>query len=370
MVDRRTGGGGAVTGLAASLPVHLTGPSAVAAADVAVSIRGLSKRFVVRRTLREILRRPFDWTYQQAVNGVECDVLAGEFFGLLGPNGAGKTTLFKMLATFVTPDSGTAIVCGADLRQEPGVVRRLVTPAVADERSLRWRLTARENLKLFATLYDVPHRELDSRVDELLAAVGLSETNNKLVGQFSTGMKQRLVIARALIPRPRLLLLDEPTRGLDPLLARSFRGFLREEIGRRQGCTVMLATHNAEEAFELCDRVAILDRGHLRAVGSAGQLREEFGHQRYHIWTRTPDHRSFADLTRLDIVRIGSEPATDDGWTIVEVELTGGTERAAEAMHHLVAGGAVVARFERVSTSLADLIERVVQRAGKEAKNA
>src|SRR5204863_6895213 len=107
--------------------------------------------------------------------------------GLLGPNGAGKTTLFKTLATLISPDQGSATVAGHDLSIEAHIVRRLVTPAIADERSLRWRLTARENLRLYATLYEVPKKELNTRVDELLAAVGLESTGHKLVGQFSTG---------------------------------------------------------------------------------------------------------------------------------------------------------------------------------------
>jgi ABC-2 type transport system ATP-binding protein len=342
-------------------------------ADTAVRLRNISKRFVIRRSVLEIVRHPFRWNHQQALRDVTCDIKTGEFFGLLGPNGAGKTTLFKILATFVTPDSGTAVVSGHDLGTNPAQVRQLVTPAVADERSLRWRLTARENLRLYATLYDVPREGMLARVDELLLAVGLHETGNKLVGQFSTGMKQRLLIARALIPKPKILLLDEPTRGLDPLLARSFRKFLREEIGRRQGCTVLLATHNAEEAFELCDRVAVLDRGRLLVVGSADDLAEEFGHQRYRVWTRTPHHRSFDELARQGVARVAPDERTsEDGWTVVELELLGGPDRAAEVVHELVGQGAVVARFERVGTSLADLIERVVLRSkdGKEDRHA
>jgi ABC-2 type transport system ATP-binding protein len=335
-------------------------------ADVAVSIRGVSKRFVARRSFREMLRHPFHRAYQQALVDVSCDVQTGEFFGLLGPNGAGKTTLFKTLATLITPDAGSVQVAGHDLGSEPAIVRQLVTPAIADERSLRWRLTARENLRLYAVLYGLTKREVGTRVDELLEAVGLHDTRHKLVGQFSTGMKQRLLIARALIPRPRILLLDEPTRGLDPLLARSFRRFLREEIGRRQGCTVLLATHNAEEAFDLCDRVGILDRGRLLVVGRAAELRERFGHQRYRVWTRTPLHPAFDDLPTAGVERIGvDERSGEDGWAAVELELSGGSGRAADVVRRLVHDGVAIARFERAATSLADLIEHVVEASRK-----
>ncbi len=333
-------------------------------ADVAVSLRGVSKRFVERRSFKEVLRRPFDRRYQQALRDVTCDIPVGEFFGLLGPNGAGKTTLFKIIANFVEPDGGTVIVHGVDAQRDAAGVRRLVTPAVADERSLRWRLTAHENLRLFAALYRVPPREIPSRVDELLAAVGLEQTGSKMVGQFSTGMKQRLLIARALIPRPRVLLLDEPTRGLDPLLARSFRAFLKEEVGRRHGCTVLVATHNAEEAFELCGRVGVLDRGRLLVVGEAARLREQFGHPLYRVWTSTPQHPAFREVERRGLARLAaSERVLEDGWTIMEIELHGEIDRAAEVIQVLVSQGAVIGRFERVGTSLADLIEHVVMGA-------
>ena len=335
--------------------------------DQAVSIRlqSVSKRFPLRRSMAEILRHPWRRGYQQALRDVSVDIRSGEFFGLLGPNGAGKTTLFKILATFVTPDTGTAIIDGHDVRTAASAVRSLVTPAVADERSLRWRLTARENLKLFATLYGVPAAEMNRRIDDLLQAVGLDDTGRKLVGGFSTGMKQRLLMARSLIPRPRVLLLDEPTRGLDPLLARTLRHFLRDEIGRKQGCTVLIATHNAEEAFELCDRVGILDRGRLLIVGSATALRDRFGQDRYRLWTREPGHPSFDDLARIGVRRTSADEPSEDGWTVVEVEGAGTLNDAAHLVRHLVDRGVSIARFERSATSLADLIEQVVLQAGK-----
>jgi ABC-2 type transport system ATP-binding protein len=346
-------------------PQPRTPPEGAAAADVAISLRSVSKRFLERRSLRETVRHPFRRRYHQALRDVTCDIPAGEFFGLLGPNGAGKTTLFKIVSNFVTPDGGTVLVHGIDARLEPGRVRGLVTPAVADERSLRWRLSARENLRLFATLYAVPSGEVDARVSELLEAVGLHETGHKMAGQFSTGMKQRLLIARALIPRPRVLILDEPTRGLDPLLARTFRTFLKEDVGKRHNCTVLVATHNAEEAFELCDRVGVLDRGRLLVVGDATRLREEFGHPLYRIWTSTPQHGAFQELERRGLARLTEEERIrQDGWTLVDIELAGDIDMAAEAIRLLVSQGAVIGRFERVGTSLADLIERVVMSEG------
>src|SRR5690606_10731394 len=153
------------------------------------------------------------------VDHVSFDVNTAEFFGLLGANGAGKTTLFRMLGTQLLPDGGTAQIDGRDIVRESRAVRELLTPVVADERSLNWRLTASENLDLFATLYGIPREQRRARVRELLERVELHEAGSKMVGTFSSGMKQRLLIARALLPNPRVLLLDEPTRSLDAVSA-------------------------------------------------------------------------------------------------------------------------------------------------------
>ena len=247
-------------------------PAPAPGGRIAVHMEGLRKRFSVRRPLDEVIRRPFAKKYAQALQDVTCEVEEGEFFGLLGPNGAGKSTLFKTLATLVTPDAGNATILGHDIVRDPHEVRRVLVPVVADERSLRWRLSARENLRLYAVLYGVPSAGLSDRVDHVLDVVQLGGTGSQMVGQFSSGMKQRLLIARALLASPRVLLLDEPTRGLDPVSARTLRTFLKDEICHRHGCTVLLATHNTEEAFELCDRVAILEKGRVLVSGPASHL--------------------------------------------------------------------------------------------------
>jgi ABC-2 type transport system ATP-binding protein len=183
-----------------------------------------------------------------------------------------------------------------------------------------------------------------------------------MVGTFSSGMKQRLLIARALLARPRVLLLDEPTRSLDPLSARRFREFLRNEIAGAQGCTVLLATHNAEEALDLCDRLAVLDRGRLLAVGSARELAQGLGEERYQVWTRTPDVASFAVLSAQRLITDVVCTPQPDGWSVVELNIPGGDERAADVVSMLVQGGAQVARVEKARVALADLLENLVRR--------
>ncbi|HEX6533540.1 MAG TPA: ABC transporter ATP-binding protein [Gemmatimonadaceae bacterium] len=333
----------------------------------AVVIDGLGKRFPERRRWTEMLRHPRSTRWVSVVQGVSVSIAEGEFFGLLGPNGAGKTTLFKMLATLIIPDEGTALVGGHDIVRQPAAVRRILSPVIADERSLYWRLSALENLELYGALQGLDARSRRARAGELLEVVGLSDAGEKIVGSFSSGMKQRLLIARALIGQPRVLLLDEPTRSLDPISARAFRAFLREEITGRQGCTVVLATHNAEEALELCDRVAVLDHGRLLAAGTAERLAREIGDERYRMWTRDPFHPGIGALVERGVAGgVATRGMDEEGWTRVEMEIPGGSERAAQVVAFLVEQGVSVARFERVSLSLADLIERIVERARSE----
>jgi ABC-type multidrug transport system ATPase subunit len=331
------------------------------AGEPALRLRHLTKRFRVRRGLVASLRQPRAGSWVHAVQDVSCDVQPGEFFGLLGPNGAGKTTLFKMLATLTSPDEGTATVYGADVMREPRAVRRMVAPVAADERGLHWRLSALENLRLFATLYDLRGATMNERVQEVLRVVGLIGAERRVVGTYSSGMRQRLLIARALLIRPRVLLLDEPTRSLDPVSARDFRNFLREEVVGPGKCTVVMATHSAEEALELCDRVAVLHQGRLLAVGAARELEREFSDDRYRIRTRDPEHRGWQTLELEGaITRRSVGEAEADGWTPVECQLPGGRDAAAHVLASLIRTGVEVADFERVELSLADLIERIV----------
>ena len=328
----------------------------------AVVLDRLTKSFAKQRGWRSILTgaRPEP---VRALTDVSCEVRAGEFFGLLGENGAGKTTLFKILATLVTPDVGSATVNGFDVMRSPDRVREVLAPVIADERSLHWRLSARENMRLFAALHGLRGANAARRIDELLVLVNLVEAADRLVSGFSSGMKQRLLVARTLLARPSVLLLDEPTRSLDPISARAFRRFLREDVVLAQGCTVLLATHNAEEAFELCDRVGVLHRGQLVAVGQTSELARQVGEDRFALWIRPADQSAMAVLIARGVVR-DAKPFTneDGGWSRVDCDLRGGLDGAAEAVAFLTQAGVSVARCEPVKLSLADLLERVLAR--------
>ncbi len=207
-----------------------------------------------------------------ALDHVNLRIRTGELFGLLGPNGAGKTTLVKCLSTILIPDEGTAIINGFDIRKQTTLVRASLGMVIGGERTLYWKLTARDNLMYFASLYKMPRKRIKERVDELLETMNLLDRADERLEDYSTGMRQKVAIARALLHDPPVLLLDEPTLGLDPTFSRQIRNQIRE-LSKKEGKTVLLATHYMEEADELCDRIAIVNEGKIIAVGTSDELK-------------------------------------------------------------------------------------------------
>jgi ABC-2 type transport system ATP-binding protein len=339
-------------------------PGASGAADSAappVHIEGLCKRFPLRRSWLETILFPLRTEYLEALRDVSLQVPRGELFGLLGPNGAGKTTLFKILSALILPDRGTARVCGYDVTRQVNAVRSRLRPVVPDERSLMWRISARENLRLYAELQGLRGSARDQRVQEALEIVELADTGTRMVAKFSSGMKQRLLIARALLADPDVLLLDEPTRSLDPISARRLRSFLREEVVRKQGRTVLIATHNAEEALELCDRVGVLHQGRLIRTGAPERLTAELQDHQYRF---VVDCAGWRELARRGATPRGLELAhagdPEDGWIPLTANLPAGTAQVAAVIRELVESGVAVGPVEPVRLSLAELIERIV----------
>src|SRR6266498_1330057 len=206
-----------------------------------------------------------------AVNGVDLQIERGEIFGLLGPNGAGKSTTIRMLCTLLEPTGGTAKVNGFDIVKQANDVRRSLGAVLTGERSVYWKLTGRENLEYFAALYHIPRPVARHRIAELLDRLDLADRADEQVERYSSGMKQRVAIAKALLPNPPVLLLDEPTIGLDPQSARNLRELILEIKG--EGRTILLTTHYMEEADQLCDRVGIIDLGRIIALDTPANLK-------------------------------------------------------------------------------------------------
>ncbi|MGA7989025.1 MAG: ABC transporter ATP-binding protein [Candidatus Dormiibacterota bacterium] len=233
-----------------------------------------------------------------AVQDVSFTVREGEIFSLLGHNGAGKTTTIKLLTGRARPTSGRAQVLGLDVATERDRIKPLIN-LVAEEQNLYERMTGRQNLAFFARLYDSP----PSVVDELLEAVGLIEASKRPVKTYSNGMKQRLVVARALVNSPKVLFLDEPTAGLDPISARQVRGLVRSLS--RKGTTVFMTTHYMEEADELSDHVAFMSSGKIVALDTPRELKLRFGNRTARVLLRNRAEATVrladpADASRLE----------------------------------------------------------------------
>ncbi len=207
-----------------------------------------------------------------ALNKVNLKIRPGELFGLLGPNGSGKTTTIKCLSTILIPDEGTVTVNGFDVQKETSMVRASLGMVVGGERSLYWKLTARDNLRYFASLYKMQRTHAKQRIEELLENFNLSDRADERLEDYSTGMRQKVAIARALLHDPPILLLDEPTLGLDPNFARQIRNQIKE-LTEKHGKTVLLTTHYMDEADKLCDRVAFINNGNIVAVDTPNRLK-------------------------------------------------------------------------------------------------
>jgi ABC-2 type transport system ATP-binding protein len=242
-------------------------------AEAAISIRNLSKTYPSPfRRLRAFFRRPVKEPVE-ALREVTFDVDTGEIFGLIGRNGAGKTTLTKIVATLVQPTTGTVSVRGSDSVVQDENVRRQIGLATAEERSFYWRLTGEQNLMFFARLHGLSDRTAKQRIRELFAQLELEEVSRRRFGEMSTGNKQRLAVARALLSSPPVLLLDEPTRSLDPLAAARMRELISSLARQDPPVTILLTSHNLAEVETLCERVAIISRGQIRAIDTPQHLR-------------------------------------------------------------------------------------------------
>jgi ABC-2 type transport system ATP-binding protein len=209
-----------------------------------------------------------------AVDHLNLKIRKGELFGLLGRNGAGKTTLVKLLCTLLPPDEGTASVNGFDVvKQQMQVKRSIGTIFSVGERGFFWRLTGYGNLEFYASIYNVPRSGRRERIMNVLDLIGMKDNAFQVFQRYSGGMKRKLALARALLPDPPILLLDEPTTGLDVVSSRSIRDFIRNDLSKKAGKTVLYTTHYIEEAAQICDKLAILQKGRLIALNTPDALK-------------------------------------------------------------------------------------------------
>jgi ABC-2 type transport system ATP-binding protein len=333
---------------------------------LAVETTALTKRYRRPRTLGDLAAGRAA-TETTALSGASLVVEEGEVFGLLGPNGSGKTTLLKLLSTILSPSSGTAKIFGCDVMKQPRRVRELVSLVTGEERSLYWRLTARQNLRFFGNLHGLSGRQSRIKIDELLELFDLSHVADVRVSGFSTGMRQKLAIARGLLSGPRLLFLDEPTRGLDPVAAHTLLKLVRERAVERYDNTVILTTHIAREVEQLCRRITMLNRGSVVYQGTVEQLRTSLERgQTYRLKTvnLTPDvfealtHRIGADRCRL--------VESDDTGTEIEIAFTNATAQLSDVLRQLLFSGVNVVQCTKREQSFEEMFRTVFEQRGHE----
>jgi ABC-2 type transport system ATP-binding protein len=298
-----------------------------------------------------------------AVNGVDLQIERGEIFGLLGPNGAGKSTTIRMLCTLLEPTSGTAQVNGFDIVRQANNVRRSLGTVLAGERSIYWKLTGRENLEYFAALYHIPPAIAEKRVDELIERMEIKDRSNELVEKYSTGMRQRIAIAKALLARPPILLLDEPTLGLDPQAARRVRELISEL--KQEGHTILLTTHYMEEADQLSDRIGIIDTGKVIALDTPEGLKRRIDQKEVIRLEVTGWHdeiaarlKSIAGVENITTFQQGEA----DLW---EVNLHAQNSRAAlpRIVEHISGNGTRLVNMNVVKPSLEDVFIHLTGKA-------
>jgi len=326
----------------------------------AIRTENLSKTYIKRRSLLEMALKPF--APAQPVEGlidVDLDVRQGEIFGLLGPNGAGKTTLLKILACLILPTRGVAEVEGHSVAGGEALVKRSIGFVTADERSFYWRLSGMENLVFFARLYGLDARAARHRARELLRNMELEEVAGRQFMSYSSGMKQRLAICRALLHDPAIVCLDEPTRSLDPLAAKHLRAFISRRLHAEGGKTVLLATHNLQEAEEMCGRLAILERGRVVRQGRLDELTSGLpGRDQYVIEVAGG---AGAPSDRRWTVETAAQP---DGTLRLTVGIERGGAALSDLLRALLAGGGTVVSCTRRDAGLQGVFDQMEEGRG------
>jgi ABC-2 type transport system ATP-binding protein len=302
-----------------------------------------------------------------ALGGINLQVEDGEIFGLLGPNGAGKTTLIKILTTLTIPSGGRALVSGLDVVEESLEVRRRVGVVYGDERAFFWRLSALDNLLFYASLYRIPSREAKRRACELLEMVGLAEAMHLRMHHYSSGMKQRTSIARGLLNNPDILIMDEPTRSLDPIAAQSLRRLVRDRVAT-EGRTVLIATNIMAEAEYLCDRVAFISAGQIQLVGEISEIRNILqAEEKYQLVVGNLSADGLETLRSLPGVDAVTVSSPGDGKVRLDVTVQRKMPVVPHIVRALVEAGGEVWEVEPKELTLDEMFEIVVRKSNADS---
>lgn len=324
--------------------------------DLAIRTEQLTR--VYRRHKRRWFRRTETLPDFVALDGVNLEVRTGELFGLLGPNGAGKTTLIKILTTLLAPTHGNAWVDGLNVVADAQALRPRINIVSGGESSGYGILTVRENLWLFSRIYGVPNALVKERTERMLNVVGLMDKATSRVSHLSTGQRQKMNFCRGFITDPKVLFLDEPTLGLDVTAARAIRQFVKEWMREQPTRTLLLTTHYMAEADELCDRVAIIDRGKVLACDTPTNLKRQVQQHPLFTLTLAPGRSGVADVSTLPGVVRATRTETP---TTVELKVSLEAEAViGSVVQAVVAEGTTIQTLQKVEPTLEDVFIELV----------
>jgi ABC-2 type transport system ATP-binding protein len=323
----------------------------------------LSKSFPILKTYRDLFLHPFRKKEFIALRDVNMSIKEGELFALLGPNGAGKTTLIKILNTLVLPSSGNAYVKGLDVAKFGKEVRKKIGYVVSDERSFYWRLTGRQNLRFFSVLNNISAGDAAVRIQRLLQFVELDQDADRMFKDYSTGMRQKLAIARGLLTDPDIIFMDEPTKALDPITAHNIRKLVKEKLIGERKRSVLYATHNLQEAEELCDRIAIISKGSIKYVGTVNALKKEFRHDSHYIFrVRNADNYLIGRIESIPLLKKLSVHANGSSCDYIEFEavLDAGNGNVSHVIEKIIKMGGNITSLQEKELTLEEAFSKVV----------
>lgn len=296
-----------------------------------------------------------------AVDRVSLSIQEGEIHGLVGPNGAGKTTLIKMLTTLLVPTSGHASVAGLDVVKHQHRVRKVVGLVTSNERSFYWRLTGRQNLSFFAAIYHVPRRKAAPWTDELLDLVGLRDKADERFDGYSTGMRQRLALARGLFSKPMILLMDEPTKGVDPIGATEIIKLIRERVTELWRPTILITSHNLGEIERLCDQISLMHHGRIIASGALSELRNLVRASSLHRLTvKNIDGEKISAIAERAEALPPTKVSPLNGAVEVEVSFERGSEGFSRLIRGVIEAGGDVLTSTAIDETIEDVFQKLV----------
>lgn len=325
----------------------------------AIEAISLHQKYRPPRGLRALLKGE-DRQVIYALRDVSFALREGEVLGLVGPNGAGKTTLINIFCTLLVPTGGTARVAGRDVVEESSSIRGLVGVVTSNERSFYWRLSGRENLRFFANLYHVPSHEAERWIDELLERLGLTDRGDTRFDMYSTGMRQRLALARALLHRPKILFFDEPTRGLDPANSAAVLQILEEQIIKTWNPTILLTSHNLREVERLSDQIIIMDRGQILRSGTLADIqREDRLMDAFRLEVAGLSDSLKREIEVMHGVREVLDPGPDTR-SPTTIRVSDIDDALSPVVAALVSGNASIIACDHEQTSLEDVFSRLV----------